>query len=320
MSFIFPTSLETCLAPLRVHTTIKASSVRNCRPIVTKTRNFLPIFNKSLSHQIKKHQSGCLGTNTSLDEHAYLHARRSVLLWQRTKYTAPLITLRRLNKYPAKAHSIASTFAGRSSTTLTHANTHVSSRIRTHYISVRAVQAWYILYTARSLWSAEIWQSDMALHERTAFLFCIFEKSWHSVGSIPSPFINHSMRFDCRRQDSFLSDSNELVSHCRLFGTVAIGQKMLHKITQEEKTVHIWSFQFGDRQLFWQVGPSLCNLCGHAFLGAVTKLWKVTIRFVFFFRLSVRLSAQNSAPTGRIVIKFATWVFFGYLARKFEFH
>jgi hypothetical protein len=40
----------------------------------------------------------------------------------------------------------------------------------------------------------------------------------------PSLFINHSIKSECRSQDSFLSDSNELVSHCRPFGTVVIGQ------------------------------------------------------------------------------------------------
>ena len=51
-------------------------------------------------------------------------------------------------------------------------------------------------------------------------------------------------------------------------------------------------------------------------LGGFVKLWKATIRFV----LSARLSEwKNSAPTGRIVMKFDIWVFFEKLSRKFKF-
>lgn len=115
-----------------------------------------------------------MGTNNSLEKGTDLHTRRSVLLcnhWQRTKYKTPLIKFRRLIKYPAKAHSNASTFAGRPSTTQTYANIHVPSRIRTRYISVRTVQAWYTFWVARSLWSAKIWQPDKALQELPMFLF-----------------------------------------------------------------------------------------------------------------------------------------------------
>jgi len=41
-------------------------------------------------------------------------------------------------------------------------------------------------------------------------------------------------------------------------------------------------------------------------LGEFTKLRKVIIRFVMFIHLSVRLSGENSTPTGRIVMKFDT--------------
>jgi len=38
------------------------------------------------------------------------------------------------------------------------------------------------------------------------------------------------------------------------------------------------------------------------------------------FAMSVRLSAWNSAPTGRIFVKFVICVFFENLSRKFKFH
>ena len=37
-------------------------------------------------------------------------------------------------------------------------------------------------------------------------------------------------------------------------------------------------------------------------------------------RLSVRYPWNNSAPTGRIFMKFDIWVFFENIWRKFEFH
>ena len=81
----------------------------------------------------------------------------------------------------------------------------------------------------------------MASQELPVFLFLyIWEAtdSNNTLGSIQSLFINHSMKYGGRSQDSFLSDSNELVCRCRPFGTVVIVQKMLHKITQEEYTIH----------------------------------------------------------------------------------
>ena len=52
-----------------------------------------------------------------------------------------------------------------------------------------------------------------------------------------------------------------------------------------------------------------------AFLGAFTKLQKVTITFI----LSVRLSTQNnSAPTEQIVMKFDTWVIFRKSVSKIQ--
>ena len=56
-------------------------------------------------------------------------------------------------------------------------------------------------------------------------------------------------------------------------------------------------------------------------LGAFVKLRKVTISFVMSVRPSVRLSAwYNSAPTGRIFMKFDIFVFLEKLSRKFKFH
>jgi hypothetical protein len=53
------------------------------------------------------------------------------------------------------------------------------------------------------------------------------------------------------------------------------------------------------------------------FLSAFAKLRKATISFV----MSVRLSAwENSAPIGRIFMKFDIWGFFENMSRKFKHH
>ena len=49
---------------------------------------------------------------------------------------------------------------------------------------------------------------------------------------------------------------------------------------------------------------------------AFAKLRKATISFV----MSVCLSARNSAPTGRIFMKFDITVFFEHLSEKFQLH
>jgi len=72
--------------------------------------------------------------------------------------------------------------------------------------------------------------------------------------------------------------------------------------------------------LFLYVPPSLRV----TFLRAFAKLRKATISFVRYVRpsiyLSVCLSAwNNSAPTGRIFMKFYMWAFFESLQRKFNF-
>ena len=55
----------------------------------------------------------------------------------------------------------------------------------------------------------------------------------------------------------------------------------------------------------------------HSLLGAFAKLQKATIIFV----MSVRLSAwNNSAPTGRIFMKFDTSVVFENVSRKLKFY
>ena len=57
------------------------------------------------------------------------------------------------------------------------------------------------------------------------------------------------------------------------------------------------------------------------FLFALAKLRKATIRFVVSVCPSVRPSAwNNSAPTGRIFMKFDIWIFFENLSKKFNFH
>ena len=59
-----------------------------------------------------------------------------------------------------------------------------------------------------------------------------------------------------------------------------------------------------------------CRLILVSFLGAFAKLRKATISFV----VSVRLSAWNSALTGKILMEFDNSVFFESLLRKFKFH
>ena len=62
--------------------------------------------------------------------------------------------------------------------------------------------------------------------------------------------------------------------------------------------------------------PSSFFVVSRYFLGLFAKLWKAIISFV----MSVRPSAwNNSAPTGRIFVKFDSSVFLS-LSRKFEFH
>jgi hypothetical protein len=75
---------------------------------------------------------------------------------------------------------------------------------------------------------------------------------------------------------------------------------------------------------FWDMNARLISEQSYAiydylfkFLGAFAKFRKATISFV----LSVRPSTwKNSAPTGRIFMKFDIWVFFENLSRKFKFH
>jgi hypothetical protein len=68
-------------------------------------------------------------------------------------------------------------------------------------------------------------------------------------------------------------------------------------------TIHLWP----------------ANPCSHpctSFLGAFANLWKATLSFV----MSVFLSAwNNSAPTGRIFVKFNIWIFFENSSGKYKF-
>ena len=65
---------------------------------------------------------------------------------------------------------------------------------------------------------------------------------------------------------------------------------------------------------FWLHQPTL------QFLGTFAKLRKVTATFVMSVCPSVHLHGNNSAPTGRIFMKFDIRVFFENLSRKFKSH
>jgi hypothetical protein len=55
-------------------------------------------------------------------------------------------------------------------------------------------------------------------------------------------------------------------------------------------------------------------------LGVLSKLWEKTANFVVSVIPSVRLSAwNNSAPTGRILVKHDIWVFIKNRSKKFKF-
>jgi hypothetical protein len=57
------------------------------------------------------------------------------------------------------------------------------------------------------------------------------------------------------------------------------------------------------------------------FLGAFAELRKATVSFVTSFCPSICLSAwNNTAPSGRIFMKFYIWAFVENLSRKFNFH
>jgi hypothetical protein len=61
------------------------------------------------------------------------------------------------------------------------------------------------------------------------------------------------------------------------------------------------------------------NVC-LALLDAFAELGKATISFVMFSCMSVRPASWNNlAPTGRIFVKFGSWVFFDNLSRKSKF-
>jgi hypothetical protein len=61
------------------------------------------------------------------------------------------------------------------------------------------------------------------------------------------------------------------------------------------------------RPMFWKTFNSFC-------LGACGILRKVTISFV----MSVRLSADSSAPTGRIFVELHIWGFFENMSKTFK--
>jgi len=73
-----------------------------------------------------------------------------------------------------------------------------------------------------------------------------------------------------------------------------------------------------DRRRTAPLFPTLHNIIG--FLDAFQKLRK-SHYFLRHTCPSVPLSAwNNSAPTGRIFMKFGIWVFFEHLSRKFQLH
>jgi hypothetical protein len=71
-------------------------------------------------------------------------------------------------------------------------------------------------------------------------------------------------------------------------------------------SIYLYNFQF--MHASGQDGPVLC---------AFAKLLKTTISFVMSVCPSVW---DNSAPTGRIFMKFGIWLFFENLSREFKFH
>jgi hypothetical protein len=75
--------------------------------------------------------------------------------------------------------------------------------------------------------------------------------------------------------------------------------------------------------IIFRVYTPLVNFFAHIFpcLGAFAKFRRATISFIKSVGPSVRPSAwNNSAPTGRIFMKFDTLVLFGKLLTKFKFH
>jgi hypothetical protein len=66
------------------------------------------------------------------------------------------------------------------------------------------------------------------------------------------------------------------------------------------------------------VRGSPCPVPTHTafFLGAFAKLRQATISFV----ICLSVCWNNSAPTGRVFMKFDIWVFFENLSKKFNLH
>jgi hypothetical protein len=66
---------------------------------------------------------------------------------------------------------------------------------------------------------------------------------------------------------------------------------------------------------FWQIKINAWSELQHSFLGAFATFRKQAISFVM--SIGLFSARNNSAPTGRILIKFYTWDFFESLSRKF---
>ena len=108
--------------------------------------------------------------------------------------------------------------------------------------------------------------------------------------------------------DSSFSHLMETGNKC---GTLA-GKEIWPRISTRATVQETWSYSSNSH---------LSSQLGFYYIGKFTfpgaKFPKMTIGFVISVRLSVRAYAcNNSAPTGRIFIKFNIWAFFETLSRK----
>ena len=103
-----------------------------------------------------------------------------------------------------------------------------------------------------------------------------------------------------------------IVSRCTQ--TIILCQAMLIRLSKE---IHICIYVlFEELQCFEKVNDTMLKLLGSRVFGLFRKTAKsdYQLRHVC---LSVRLSAwNNSAPTGRIFVKFGMWRFFETLSKK----
>jgi hypothetical protein len=81
-----------------------------------------------------------------------------------------------------------------------------------------------------------------------------------------------------------------------------------------------WNLNVNTETIYLQWISETLIRCNYNVLRAFTKLRKATISFVMSDCPSVCLGENNSAPTGRIFMKFHIWVFFENLSTKSKFH